>query len=157
MKRAPDATSVWIVNDVLVVDGLMEGPDVVLVVAVVDDGNVGVGRVRVEGLTLGVVEVKLLIGISDRQKCGGTHSASFLGHTGLQTLKVVRFVEPGIIHVVVLVTIVGDILVESDHWVAEHGLDYLSRDDRVERDVQTIVKLQTVVLIVSCLTLVHSR
>ena len=83
LKCAQKAARVRVINDDLVVDGLAEGPDLILVEPVVHDGYVWVGRVRVERLALGVVEVQLLIGVRDGQHCRCANRATLLGHTWL--------------------------------------------------------------------------
>ena len=62
------AASVRVIDHILIVDRLAESPDTFFIQAVIDHRNVGVRWVRVERLTLSVVEVKLFISVSDGQQ-----------------------------------------------------------------------------------------
>ena len=112
LEGAQDATSVRVVNDDLVVDGLAEGPDLILVEAVVHYWDIRVGRVRVERLALGVVEVQLLISVCDGQHRRCANRGTLLGHAWLQPLEVVRLLELDVIRVAQVVPIGGHVLVE---------------------------------------------
>ena len=134
LEGRPDATatSVWVVDDLLIVIGLTESPWVSLIKTVIDNWGVGIGRVGVHGLTLSVEEEELLIGVSNRDEWSNTHGGSLLGHLRLQTLEVVSFVHLDIIHVVELVTVLSERLVESDEGVVHHWLVDRAINDLVE-------------------------
>jgi hypothetical protein len=90
LKGFPNTvTSVSIVDDFLVVIGLAEVPNVVLVNTMINDGSVGVRWVSVNRLSLEVKPLQLLICVLCRDNAGGSYDGFFLGHKRLQTLEVV--------------------------------------------------------------------
>ena len=120
LECTPNISSVGIVDNLLVVIGLAESPGFVFVEAVIDDGTIGIGRVSIERLTLGIVEDKLLISVHHGNDARSANGTTFFGHEWLQTLEVVRLVHLGIVHVVVLVTILSERLMESLEWIVKH-------------------------------------
>ena len=151
---AEDATGVSVVNNFLVVDGLAESPDSLLIDTGIDDGYVGIGRVRVEGLTLRVIEVEFLISVSLSEHSTSANGGAFLGHARLHTLKVVSLSHFDIIHVSKFSIVRGQILIEPHEGVVEHLPVYLAINNTSEGDVQTSVKLEGAVLVVSNVVMV---
>ena len=123
----------------------------------IDHRNVGVGWVRVERLTLSVVEVKLFICVSDGQQVRCADCGALLGHTCLQTLKVVSLSKLGIVHVAVFVAIFSDVVMESDHGIVIHHVVSLARYNAHHAHVKSIVELEAAVLVVPCVFIVHLR
>lgn len=138
LQGAPGILDVGVVDDDLVVIGLAEGPGSELVEAVVDDGHVGVRRVGVQRLTLSVVEEELLISILGRNDARGADDARVLGHDGLQALVGCRLIQPDVIHVIVLVAVVDEGLMESLERIVEHGGVHGSIDDGIHAQMKTI-------------------
>ena len=112
----------------------------------VDDRDVGIRRVGVERLTLGVVVDKLLISIDCGEERGSAHSAALLGHERLHPLEVVRGIQLGIIHVVHLLRVVLDGLVEAGEGVVEHGPVQSTGDDLINAKVKAVVVLEAAIL-----------
>lgn len=135
-----------IVDHNLVVIALAEGPGAHLIDTVVDDWNIGVHRVRVQGLTLGIVVDKLLISVSRGNHRSRTHSTTFLGHHWLHALEVVRRVQFVIVHVSHLLRVVLNALVETRERVAVHGALARASRDRIHRQVKTVEDSEAAIL-----------
>ena len=145
LDGAPGVPGVRVVDHVLVIVGLAEGPWLLFVESVVDNGHVGIRRVRVEGLTLGVVEEELLISVHGGDDGRGTHGAALLGHEGLQALVVVGAVHLGVVHVVVLVGVVSERLMETGEGSVEGGAIDLAGNDALKTKVKTVVDAEATI------------
>lgn len=135
-----------IVDHNLVVIALAEGPGAHLIDTVVDDRHIGIGRVRVQGLTLGIVKDKLLISVNRGNERSCTHSATFLGHERLHALEVVRRVQFVIVHVSHLLRVVLNALMETRERVVVHGTLARTSRDRVHGQVKTVEDPEAAVL-----------
>jgi len=155
LERGPRVPREGVVDDGLVVVGLAEGPWLLFVETVIDNGHVGVGRVRVERLTLGVEEDELLISVLGGDDGRGTHSAAFLGHEGLQALEVVVLVELLVVHVVVLVGVVSEGLMETGEGSVQDWLLNLTGNDGHFRQMEAVVDAERAIYSV-LLFIVHS-
>ena len=145
-EGAPHVLDIWIVDDLLIVVGLAEGPDVVLIETVVERGRIRIRRVRVERLTLGVVPNELLISIGGWDDRGGTHSAALFRHEWLQTLRIISVVQLDVIHVVQLHWVVDDRLVETREWVVQADVHPVTLSDGTHAQMETVVNLESSVL-----------
>lgn len=151
---AKDTTSVSIVNNDLVVDGFAERPDFILIETHIDLGYVGIGRIRVEGLTLCVIEVKFFISVSLSEHITSADGGAFLWHARFYTLKVVSLSQFDIIHVCKLRIVRSQILIESHEGVVEHQIIHLPINNALHADVKTSVILGGAVLVVSNILMV---
>ena len=142
------AASVRVVDDVLIVNRLAEGPDGILVETVVEYGNIRVGWVSVHRLALSVVEVKFLISVRNLHDCRRADGRTFLWHARLQTLEVVCLGQPDVIDRAVIVGVRGQVLIESHQRIVVHHIVLLAHDEAAEAKVETIVDGEAVVLIV---------
>mmetsp|Transcript_43570 Transcript_43570/g.57700 ORF Transcript_43570/g.57700 Transcript_43570/m.57700 type:complete len:253 (-) Transcript_43570:202-960(-) len=145
-KGTPVVLGVRVVDHDLIVVGLAEGPGLLLVETVVDDGHVGIRRVSVERLTLGIVENELLISVDGWDHSGRAHGAALLGHEGLHALEVVGREKLVVIHVAVLMRVVLNALMEASEGVVEHGLVTLASNDGVKGQMHTVVDLEGTIL-----------
>lgn len=118
----------------------------------IDVGHIGIGRVSVHGLTLSVVEEKLLICVHSWDQSRRANSAALLGHQGLHSLEVVSCVQLLIVHVVVLMWVLLNGLVESGEGVVDHWAFTGSSDDGIKAEVNAVVDLESTIACV--LTLV---
>ena len=135
-----------VLDQILVVTGNSEGPDLLLVETVIDNRVVGIGRVGVEGLSLGVVPDQLLIGVLGWDERGGSDDVLLLWCVHLLSLKVVVLIHLNIISVVQDCTVLFNILVHSHEWVVERSLWADSVDERVKSDADAGVDLKVLVL-----------
>ena len=119
--------SLWIIGppvvDVdLVVESLVEGPGVLFVKAMVNYGQVGIGRIREKGLSLEVIVNILLVCVRSQNLGGRSNCGSSLGHEHLLTLDVLRLVKlvvGGRLHTI---RILLQVFVETHKVVVEEGL-----------------------------------
>lgn len=126
LECTPRISGVGVIDNLLVVIGLAEGPGAVFIEAVINDGAIGIGRVSIKRLTLGIVKDKLLISVLCGNDGRGANGTTFFGHVRLQTLKVIRLVHLLIVHIVMLVTIFSEGLMESLEWIVKHRFIGLS-------------------------------
>ena len=115
----PEVSRVLVLDDLLVVAGEVEGPDLEFIEAVVNHGHVSVWRIRVNRLTLHVVEVQLHVVVLRRNHWCLACSRALLRVKWLQALPVVIFSETHIIDVVVEVRVLLDRLVEPLEWIVQ--------------------------------------
>ena len=137
---------VVVADHILVVGGQLERPNVVFFEAVVDGEHVGVRGVRVERLTLEVVEAEELIIVMVGNDWRCADNVLFLCRQELHTLEVVGFKQVVIIDVVLEVAVILGVFVEAREVGVEEGAGYLASDQSVEAHLETIVDLEVLVL-----------
>ena len=121
----------------------------------IDQRNVGVWGVRVERLTLSIIEIQLLICISDWQHRGCANCGSLFGHARLQTFKVISLVQLYIICVSQIVAILCDVLMEPNKRVVVHRIVLLTIDDAFHAHMESIIDMESIILVVSGALLIH--
>ena len=119
---SPSIPGVRVMDHILVVICLTEGPNVIFVQTMIDKWNVGVRRVRVQILTLSVGRDKLFVSVLHGDEGRGADSATFLWHERLHTLEVVCLEHVDIIKVGVVMRVVLDALVETSEGIVEDVL-----------------------------------
>lgn len=99
MRRVGHRTSTFwvgqppILNTILIVEGLVEGPGVLFVKAMIDYGQVWVGWVRINRLTLEVIVQILLICVSSENLGGRSDGGAWFGREELLSFDTSRFVK----------------------------------------------------------------
>lgn len=122
LECVPGVSSVLVENSVLVVAGLSEGPDVLFVKLMIDEGHVRVRGVSEHGLTLLIVEVEKRIVIIDGNDGRVSDDIFFLGHVGLHSLEGVILVESVSGSVIVVGGVLIDVGVPTVELIVDEGV-----------------------------------
>jgi hypothetical protein len=137
----PGVEEVLVLDDALVVASHVEGPDVVLIEAVVYHGDVAIRWVSIDGLALHVVEIELGVVIFRWHNGGLSHGGAILGVEGLQALEVVVLDHAHIIDIIMEVGVLLDRLMEALEGIVEIGGLEDAVSNGVEADLNTVVDL----------------
>lgn len=154
LGRLEEVSRVLIEDTTLVVTGHTEGPDLVLLEAVVDRRCVGIGRVRVKRLTLNIIVVQQLVVIIHWNNGGCADDVLFLGGERLGPLEGVGLIQIEVVDVVLEVRVLFDGLVEPSEGVVEERLGGDAVNNGVVSDMEAIVNLHVFILVV---LIVHTR
>ncbi|MFS8160632.1 MAG: hypothetical protein ACMG6E_10615, partial [Candidatus Roizmanbacteria bacterium] len=100
----------------------------------VNEGVVGVRGVRVDALSLDIIEHELLVVVFGRDEGGFSDSGSLYRVKLLESLPVVELAETDIIDIVMEVGIVLNALMEPCEWVVHVHLFIHSVHQRVQSD-----------------------
>ena len=142
----PRAQKVFIFKNLLVVAGTVEGPNLSLIKAMIDERHVGIRGVSVEGLTLHVVEVQFHIVILSWDHRRISNNCAFFGFEGLQALPIVILHEANIINIVMEIRVLLDALVEPLEGVIKVWLLNYTMYDGIESQLHTVVDLCVIIL-----------
>lgn len=142
-----DIVLVLIADQLLVVGGKAESPNMIFFKTVIHSQHIGIRRVGVHRFTLDIVEVKVLIVIIIRNSGGGTNKMFRLSLLNLYTFKVVNFIQINIINIVLKVAIVFNSFVETGKVSVQVRTETSSRGQRLKTELQTIVDLVVFVLL----------
>lgn len=130
-------------NNVLVIEGVPESPNVIFFKPVVDVNIVRIDRVGVKVLTLDIVPVEDFIVVVHRDDCGGANYVLFLWEEGLKSFEGVGLVKRDIIPVMVLMGVVLDRLVHTSEWLVDVLVIELTRKQVVDGNRDGLVVLNS--------------
>lgn len=141
----PGTLGVRVMNNRLVVVCFTEVPNELFVQTMINKWNVGVRRVRVQILTLGVCSKEFLVSILSGNEGRGADNTFFLWHERLHTLDVVCLVQRDIIVVAVVVRVIREVLVHTSEGVIDDELVVLGVNKSLEGNSNTRVKHESTI------------
>ena len=108
-----------ILDFLLIVQGRLESPNVLLIKSVIDGDGIWVWWVRENRLSLNIVELKDLITILSWQYWGHTNGVLLIWLVFLQSLEFICFGHSVVIHIIEETWIVLEALMPPQEWVVK--------------------------------------
>jgi hypothetical protein len=146
LGRFPEIPYVRVLDCTLIETCRVESPDPFFIKAMVNDGLVAIRRIRVHTLSLGIIEVQLLIIVFSGNHWGFSNGGTFFGVELFESFPVVVLHEADIVNVFQKSRIVLDALVESLEGVVQIGGVGQTTNDGVHAEMNTNVDLRIEVL-----------